>query len=246
MSRIHRAFTLIELLVVVAIIAMLIAILLPSLSKARATARSVACMANVKSLSSGAVMYADAQEQYYPPVWVHSSRISFRWTANTVYRQILGFETSSTFIEPENIFCPDAPEIERRGNQFGSIYGQNNVGLVTNVRTGFGGSARIISVHRAKLENPADKVQFVDATDLSAPAVWPAVSPRDRWATYGDVAPRHPGGNHHAAYRHLDGVGLNVSHYDGHAAFYTTSETWTVTAINTPGNFEKRMWELKP
>lgn len=245
MPSVRRGFTLIELLVVVAIIALLISILLPSLSKARATARSVACLANLKSMSTGAVMYADNQEQYFPPVWVNGSQASYRWTANQVYRQILGFDTTTSYREPENIFCPDAPEIEHRANNWGSIYGQNNVNLVTGVRASGGtGSGSIVSVHRAKMLNPADKAQFVDATDLSAPAVWSAVAPGGRWTTHGDTAPNRPGGNWHAAYRHLGGAGINVSHYDGHASYYSTAEAWTVTSTTTPGNFEIRMWEL--
>ncbi|MFZ4573312.1 MAG: prepilin-type N-terminal cleavage/methylation domain-containing protein [Phycisphaerales bacterium] len=55
-----RAFTLIEVLVVVAVIAILIAILLPSLSKARVSARTTKCLANIRSLEIAQTIYADA------------------------------------------------------------------------------------------------------------------------------------------------------------------------------------------
>jgi len=64
----RRAFTLIELLMVVAIIALLIGILLPALSRARQFGRSTHCLANLHSLGTAVLMYADTHDGRLPAV----------------------------------------------------------------------------------------------------------------------------------------------------------------------------------
>jgi len=63
----RRGFTLVELLVVVGIIAALIALILPALESARAQARIVVCMSNIRQLGFGLKLYAADFNQSYPP-----------------------------------------------------------------------------------------------------------------------------------------------------------------------------------
>ncbi len=61
-----QGFTLIELLVVVAIIALLISILLPSLARARETAKRAVCASNLKGILTGMKVYANNNRDFYP------------------------------------------------------------------------------------------------------------------------------------------------------------------------------------
>jgi prepilin-type N-terminal cleavage/methylation domain-containing protein/prepilin-type processing-associated H-X9-DG protein len=63
----RRAFTLIELLMVIAIIAILAAMLLPALSRAKESARRVACANKIRQLGLSLMMYADDSSGFYPP-----------------------------------------------------------------------------------------------------------------------------------------------------------------------------------
>ncbi len=82
-------FTLIELLVVVAIIALLISILLPSLSKARAQARTTLCASRISQLTKSVLIYADDFDEAPP----FTSYVLYGPTATTPYNEFEELET---------------------------------------------------------------------------------------------------------------------------------------------------------
>lgn len=71
----RQAFTLIELLVVIAIIAILAAILFPVFAQAKASAKNIACISNIKQEITATLMYASDNDDgtvltdYAPTTW---------------------------------------------------------------------------------------------------------------------------------------------------------------------------------
>lgn len=114
------AFTLIELLVVVAIIGLLTAILMPSLSRARAQARLVACMSNLHQVGTsitsyvqdqGVIPYGPEVQPLVPYLEGNDGRLATNqiWTGPQQpmkQRMGLGLLLSRVMTMPEMMYCP--------------------------------------------------------------------------------------------------------------------------------------------
>ena len=118
---VKKGFTLIELLVVVAIIALLIAILLPSLSKARAQARSTLCASRISQLTKSLLLYGGDYDEGLPFVGVGYDNIN-NIPEGREYAHLgpVGQRSEGYFIERENWLIP------------GTYYTVNHVWLDTD------------------------------------------------------------------------------------------------------------------
>ena len=167
------SFTLIELLVVIAIIAILASMLLPSLNKARETARKATCLNNIKEVGTAMMFYLDDNDGWYPRY--ANMPVLYNGAPNTLdsWSTVLAYNRQLGSYKP--LLCPG-----RHGQLYAGLPEQDILKKVFKERTftafpsvwsqiSYGINWQYLSYARlTQVRRPSETIQFAETVDTAS------------------------------------------------------------------------------
>jgi prepilin-type processing-associated H-X9-DG protein len=233
------AFTLVELLVVIGIIALLVAILLPSLSRARESAKSVQCLSNLRQIAMAIVNYTGDNKFLMPGGgegppqqlwdWIYwDNTAPYNDLTQCPLAKYIGINTSTASpvagdnpSTSANVFrCPSdiwSDHISNYGGRYPYFFSYSiNAYACDNSRAY--SRMGLSSTHNFKItmvHNPSQKIMMVDECERTVnDGLWVADANLDQLADRHEI---------HKVPNNPVGTG-NVSFFDGHAETVTRAD----------------------
>jgi len=237
-EKMKKAFTLIELLVVISIIALLLAILMPALSKARESAKRIACLSGLKQLGLGWVLYAQdngdklvngatvcgtRESPYYnnPSNFHYNERPWVFWSGNpaelTYAQNVADIKDGALWPYVKNLKAYKCPAAKK--NHLRTYSTSDGINSLTWVPK----TSALLVKRLTQIKRCSERFVFICEGNNMTTEGWLAYYHAPIW---GDMPPR------------IHGHGMTIAFADGHSSYYKYQDYRTIGYIEGKRDME--------